>query len=191
MPWQRAAGRALNRCGPETQAAAERRGFEGGGWFRYRTAAAEPGRRGQEKPHGAGRRSGREGSGRREGVRRLRPRRVRGGRRRGDGLGRCRETEKREETAGRASRGRQVSWSHITEQTVGDPISRRHHAPARHAPSPSKPWQTRTQCWKENIFTHTTEEGQNGQGKGSEQVGHLSLEPRCRAGRVLMDCLHV
>lgn len=55
------------------------------------------------------------GLGRREGVRRLRPRRVRGAvqgvpergeedeGRRGDGLGRCREAEKKEETAGRAS----------------------------------------------------------------------------------------
>lgn len=94
---------------------------------------------------------------------------------RGDGLGRKVQGNGEEgRNSGAGLRARQVSWSHITEQTVGDPVTQRHHAPARDALSPSTPWQT--QCWKENIFTHTTEEGQNGQGKGSGQVGHRSLD---------------
>lgn len=143
---------------------------------------------GRKNHTGARRRSGREGPGAKGGSAASRAAssegscagcpRARGGRR-GETGRRARTVQGSGEegrNSGAGLRARQVSWSHITEQTVGDPISQRHHAPARDALSPSTPWQTRTQCWKENILTHTTEEGQNGQGKGSGQVGPRSLD---------------
>ena len=175
LPWQRAAGRARDRCGPETQAAAERRGFEGGGWFRYCTAAAEPGRRGQEKPHGSGawkrkRGVGAKGGsaasqaasseGRKEEGRRARKVQGIGEEGRNDGAG----------LPGKAGFG-----SHITKQTVGDPTSRRRHAAARHAPSPSEPRQTRTVLEGECICSHDRG-GTEWSGKG-ERAGRTP-EPR-------------
>lgn len=88
------------------------------------------------------------GPGRREDVQRLRPCRVRGAVQGVPERGEEAEGRRARKVQGNGEEGRnsgagllarQVSWSHITEQTVGDPISLRQHAPARDALSPSKP----------------------------------------------------